>query len=116
MLMLPTTSCPAVLIRRKSEQGMESLVGEAGRQERLGAGRSEQRRRAQAEERGSGIKEPHPPAVGTSALFLHPSMTQVPRKQPSIFSANGASYPLTQEARSESNSVQLAQSFTRSRV
>lgn len=59
---------PAALRRRESEQGMEPLVGEAGGQ----------RGRVQAEERRSGIEEPHPPAAGTSALLLQPSSPHVP--------------------------------------
>ena len=116
MALLRSHCPPPALRRRKSEQGLELLVEEAGRQEWLGAGRSEQRSRAQAEERRSGIKESHPPAVGTSVLFLHPSKPQVPGKQLSISPANGASHLPTREARSESSRVQLARSLTRSWV
>lgn len=49
-------------------------------------------------------------------MFLHPNVPQVPRKEPSVFPANDPSYLLTQEAWLESNSVQLARSFTRLRV
>lgn len=56
-----------------------------------GSSKRQQRRRAQAEERRSGIKEPHPPAVGPSPLFPHPSKPQLPRKQPSILLASHVS-------------------------
>lgn len=48
MLTLPITSCPAVLVRRKREQGMESLVEEAG---------TAKGRKKRAEEESTGRRE-----------------------------------------------------------
>lgn len=77
-------------------------------------------RKKRAEEQSPGRREEVRNKGATSTRCwnkgLVPTSQHAPRKQPSIFPANGAAHLLTQEARSESDGVQLAQSFTRPRA